>query len=87
MAVQARQRMLEIACGAGRNRFSHLRIVVGIAMDAPMHANSDGEDFILLSGENWTEKERDFFHRENKKFGFFKHPNRIERPVADFPVT
>ena len=87
VAVQARQRMLEIACGAARNRFSHLRIVVGIAMDAPMHASSDGEDFILLGGEDWTEKERDFFHRENKKFGFFKHLNRIERHVPDFSVN
>jgi hypothetical protein len=88
-AVQARQHMMEIACGAARNRFSHLRlkVVVGIAMDAPMHANCDGEDFILLDCERWTEEQRRFFDHENRKFGFFKHANRIERHIADFPVS
>ena len=87
--VEARQHMLEIACGAARNRFSHLKlkVVVGIAMDAPMHANCDGEDFILLNCERWTERQRRFFDDENRKFGFFKHANRTERHIADFPVN
>ena len=32
---EVRQDMLKIACGAARNRFSHLNTVVGIAMDPP----------------------------------------------------
>ena len=87
VAVQSRQRMLEIACGVARNRFSDLKIVIGIAMDAPRHANCDGEDFILLNCEHWTDKQHEFFDRENKKFGFFKHVNRIERHIADFPMN
>ena len=85
-AVQDRRHMLKVACGAARNRLSHLKIVVGIAMDAPMHANCDGEDFVLLDCEEWSEQQRQFYDRENEHFGFFRNVSRIERQIADFPT-
>jgi hypothetical protein len=33
-----RQALLEIACGAAKNKFDHLKTVVGIAIDAPKYA-------------------------------------------------
>ncbi|MDE2823914.1 MAG: hypothetical protein OXK79_10465, partial [Chloroflexota bacterium] len=83
-AVRARQHMLTIACGVARNRFPHLRTVVGIAMDAPMHANCDGEDFVLLDCERWSDELREHYDRQNKRFGFFKNPRKTERKISDF---
>ena len=83
-AVQARKHMLTIACGVARNRFPHLRAVIGIAMDAPMHANCDGEDFVLLDCERWSEELREHYDRENERLGFFKNLKKIERKISDF---
>ena len=83
-AVRARQHMLTIACGVARNRFPHLKTVIGIAMDAPMHANCDGEDFVLLDCERWSDEQRSYFDRENERFGFFKNHRKIERKISDF---
>ena len=83
-AVRARQQMLTIACGVARNRFPHLKTVIGIAMDAPMHANCDGEDFVLLDCERWSDEQRSYFDRENERFGFFKNHRKIERKISDF---
>src|ERR1700722_10775645 len=49
----ARQGMLEVACGVARNKFNHLKKVVGIAMEPPRISQRVSEDFILLECENW----------------------------------
>ena len=79
-----RQYMLEIACGVLKNRFSHLRMVVGIAMESPMHVDHNAEDFILLPCENWSSEQRAYYEGENKKLGFFNNAKRFERRIADF---
>ena len=81
---EVRRRMLEIACGVTRNMFSHLGIVVGITLDAPLYASSDGEDFLLLDCEYWSEEQRAYFNRANDQLGFFKNARKIARSTADF---
>ncbi|PCH50686.1 MAG: hypothetical protein COC17_03685 [Hyphomicrobiales bacterium] len=82
-----RQAMLEIACGAARNKFSHLNTIVGIAIDAPKFTNRNSEDFILMDCSDWTtEQERDY-RDQNKELGFFESPNltQVIKTNSDFP--
>lgn len=81
---EVRQHMLSIACGVAKNRFSHLKKIVGIAMDAPMYSSHDGEDFALLECENWSNQDRAYYERENELFGFFRNAKKFERQVSEF---
>ena len=79
-----RQYMLEVACGVVKNRFSQLRMVVGIAMAPPMHVEHNAEDFILLECEDWSNEQQAYYDGENEKLGFFENAKRFERRIADF---
>jgi hypothetical protein len=85
---EARRHMLTVACGTLKNKFPHLKKVIGIAIDAPKHAKSNSEDFILLECENWSEEEREYYEEENKILGFFESPNLQNeiRQTFDFPL-
>ena len=50
-----------------------------------MHADCDGEDFVLLDCEDWSDEQRSYFERENENFSFFKDPTKFERRIVDFP--
>lgn len=84
-----RRQLLLIACGAARNRVSHLNTVVGIAMDPPKFTPSGeiSEDFALLDCSCWTEKDRTFWERENQHAKFFKTSAMRETGLhaEDFP--
>jgi uncharacterized protein YchJ len=82
-----RQALLELACGAARNKFDHLKTVVGIAIDAPKYADTNSEDFILLDCSNWTEEDRDHYEKANEEIGFFKTGIVEKRTVSEFPVV
>ena len=84
---KVRQGMLEIACGATKNKFTHLNKIIGIAIDAPKHSKQNSEDFVLLDCENWTEEQRQHYEDDNKIMGFYKHSSLRERPikVREFP--
>ena len=82
-----RQAMLEIACGAARNKFSYLNTIVGIAIDAPKFTNRNSEDFILMDCTEWTaEQEKDYRDR-NMELGFFESQNlkQVIKTNSDFP--
>ena len=94
-----RQAVLEVACGAARNKFPHLEKVVGIAIDAPKFATSNSEDFILLDCKEWTEETRNIsqliwigasLKRASSKNELFQislhHRKREGRPVEMSPV-
>lgn len=67
-----RRGLLEIACGAAKNRFQGLVKVVGIAIDAPKHSDgTDGEDFILMECNVWTEQLRAYYEELNGTWQFF----------------
>lgn len=83
-----RQAFLEIACGAARNKFSHLKKVIGIAIDAPKYESRNSEDFALLICDKWTEEQAQKYREANHLIGFFESPNlqQTYRKVTDFPV-
>ena len=80
-----RQAMLEIACGAAKNKFNHLKTVVGIAIDAPKYAEQNTEDFILMDCTDWTDQQRKHYEKANEGFGFFKTGVLERKTVTEFP--
>lgn len=86
---EARRHMLTVACGAAKNKFPHLKKVIGIAIDAPKHARFNSEDFMLMECETWSDEEREFYEKENELLGFFESPNLQYqvRQALDFPLA
>lgn len=73
--LEKRRTLLEIACGAARNKFTHLTKVVGIGMDAPKFAgDTNSEDFILLPCGTWTDETRAYYDELNREWHFFGTP-------------
>lgn len=83
-----RQAMLEIACGAAKNKFAHLKKVISIAIDAPKFTRMNSEDFILMDCSHWPDDLREHYEKENEMLGFFKSVNHPlqEKKVTGFPV-
>lgn len=72
---EKRQKLLEIACGAAKNKFSNLIKVIGVGIDAPKFAGgTNAEDFILMPCESWTEEMRAHYEAENEPWNFFGTP-------------
>ena len=77
--LDMRRQILEIACGAAKNKFPHLAKVIGIGMDAPKFAgNTNSEDFILLPCETWPEDVRAYYEEANRVLSFFGTPQLQE---------
>ncbi len=73
--LDKRRTLLEIACGAAKNKFPHLTKVIGIGMDAPEFAgDTNSEDFILLLCETWTDDDRAYYEAQNQEWKFFGTP-------------
>ena len=81
-----RQTLLEVACGVAKNKFDHLKTVVGIAIDAPKYAETNSEDFILMDCTDWTDEQRGHYKKANEGLGFFKTGVVEKRTVTEFPV-
>lgn len=81
-----RQALLEVACGAAKNKFNHLDTVVGIAIDAPKYSEANSEDFILMDCTDWSDKEKDHYEKLNEGLGFFKTGAVKKRSVSEFPT-
>ena len=72
---EKRQALLEIACGAARNRFPYLVKVIGIGIDAPKFSGGTvAEDFILMPCETWTDEMKAHYEEQNKEWNFFGTP-------------
>lgn len=70
-----RRTLLEIACGAAKNKFPHLNKVIGIGIDAPKFAGKvNSEDFIFIPCEIWTDEKRVYYEEQNKEWNFFGTP-------------
>jgi hypothetical protein len=82
-----RQALLEIACGAARNKFAHLQTIVGIGIDAPKFTKKNAEDFILMRCGDWTDEGRRHYERANEGLNFFNSPSLVKRKVrvTEFP--
>lgn len=75
---EKRQTILEIACGAAKNKFPDLKVVVGIAINAPKYVKENSEDFLLMDCENWTEKRRMYYEEMNNGWDFFRASSLIQ---------
>lgn len=84
-----RRKMLEVACGAAKLKFPHLRKIIGIAIDAPKHSTMNSEDFILLDCENWSEQDESYYKEANNELRFFQTDalKQHRKHVADFPTV
>jgi len=80
-----RRAILEIACGAAKNKFGHLKTVIGIAIDAPKYAERNSEDFILMDCTAWTDERREHYKKANDGFGFFETGVIKKTTVTEFP--
>ncbi|MGA8494296.1 MAG: SEC-C domain-containing protein [Xanthobacteraceae bacterium] len=67
-----RQAALEIACGVARNKFPHLKKVIGIAIDAPKDDPINSEDFLLMDDEEWPDEQRKKYEEANKELKIFE---------------
>lgn len=82
---ELRQFMLEVACGAAKNAFPEIGLIVGIAIDAPKFYQENSEDFILMECTDWTEEQRNHYQTANVNFGFFQGDvRRTERKATRF---
>ncbi|RXH26322.1 hypothetical protein XH99_20510 [Bradyrhizobium nanningense] len=73
---EKRRAVLEIACGAAKNKFTHLLKVIGIGIDAPKFSGgTNAEDFILMPCETWTQEMRAYYEEQNKDWNFFSTPH------------
>ncbi len=79
-----RQEMLRLACGAARNRFPSLEIVVGIAIEPPKLTSRTGEDLFWMDCREWSEDQRCEIVENNRPFGFFETGGIRERRYSEF---
>jgi hypothetical protein len=82
-----RRTVLEIACGVASIKMSHLKMIIGIIIDAPKFTNMNSEDFILLRPENLSQEDRAHYARQNEGLRFFESP-RLKKEiitVSNFP--
>jgi len=82
-----RQALLQIACGAAKNKFPHLKRIVGIGLDAPKFFQETSEDFIWMDCSEWSDARRVEFEQANRDLGFFNSPSLNTRmmTVKNFP--
>lgn len=84
---EKRQMILEIACGATKNRFPDLRKVIGIGIENPKYTEEIGEDFIFMPCESWPDEVRRHYETLNREWQFYaspklqKHQDRVTQFV------
>jgi hypothetical protein len=73
---QVRMQILQIACGAAKNRFPRLAKVIGIGIEPPRSPSDRvAEDFLLLNCASWSQEEKTYYEELNKEMRFFDTPN------------
>jgi hypothetical protein len=72
---EKRQTLLEIACGAAKNKFPNLVRVIGIGIEAPKFSGGTvAEDFILMPCETWPDDRKTYYEELNRGWDFFGTP-------------
>lgn len=72
---EKRQTLLEIACGAAKNKFPNLVKIIGIGIEAPKSSGGTvTEDFILMPCENWPDERKTYYEELNREWNFFGTP-------------
>ena len=67
--LPVRRELLKIACGMAKNKFPHLKKVIGIAIDPPKTNYPTSESFLLMDVENWTKEQAEYYEKENREIG------------------
>ena len=67
--IPVRIELLEIACGMAKNKFPHIKKVIGIALDPPKTNHPTSESFMLMDVENWTKEQAEYYEKENREIG------------------
>ena len=84
-----KRELLDIACGVVKNKFPHLKKIIGITVDLPELNQHISEDFILLNCEYWTEKMAEHYRKANKETGlnvFESNNQRLREDIIhEFP--
>ena len=82
-----RKNMLECACGAAKNKFPSIKLLIGIAISAPKYTNINSEDFMLFECEEWPDDRREKYLKANETMRFFETENMImyRGLVKEFP--
>ena len=75
---EKRQTILEVACGAAKNKFPDLKVVVGIAINAPKYVKENSEDFLLMDCDDWTEERKAYYEELNNGWYFFRTSSLIQ---------
>lgn len=82
-----RKKMLEIACGAAKNKFNALELIIGIAMDAPKHRKEGSEDFIFFECSEWNESLKNEYLALNIHYNFFADKTKVNHEtIFEYPV-
>jgi uncharacterized protein YecA (UPF0149 family) len=72
---EKRRTILEIACGTAKNKYKHLKTIVGIAIDAPKYSKINSEDFILMECKDWSAEQEKYYRDLNKDWKFLETDN------------
>lgn len=69
---EKRQTILEIACGAAKNKFRDLVKVIGIGVEAPKFSGGTvAGDFLLMPCEAWPDERKIYYEDLNREWNFF----------------
>ncbi|MBC7505774.1 MAG: SEC-C domain-containing protein, partial [Sandarakinorhabdus sp.] len=72
---EKRHTVLEIACGAAKNKFPNLVKVIGIGIEVPKFSGGTVvEDFLLMPCEDWSDERKTYYEELNREWSFFGTP-------------
>ena len=81
---QKRKSVLDIACGAAKNRFPHLKSIIGIAMEPPKVNPFGNKELVLFECEAWTTEQQQDYEVRNTHWKFFQLDEPRHRTVTRF---
>lgn len=81
---EKRRDILEIACGAAKNKFPNLVKVIGIGVEAPKFSSTVAEDFILMPCEDWPDERKTYYEDLNLEWNFFSTSEPRQFRVTQF---
>ena len=55
-----------------------MKVVVGIAINAPKYVKENSEDFLLMDCDDWTEERKAYYEELNNGWDFFRTSSLIQ---------
>jgi len=81
---EIRQAILAGACGAEKNNFPDLEIIVGILIEPPKLSDDLAEDFAVLYCKTWSNEDKKYYEDIANEFGFFKTAEPHFKTIQEF---